>query len=83
MAQQWTPTDGRIPPCIDCGGPNVLGPQLEAPGGAVVRRLRMRRRQFNRLNTFVCLGCGRVKLYVDDVTSLRRYAQANPDEFRW
>jgi hypothetical protein len=40
-------------------------------------------RLITRVNTFVCLGCGRVKQYVDDLDELRRYAESHPEGLTW
>ena len=74
---------GRLPPCPDCGGSQVAGAVIE---GEWLRRpviaLRLPR-HITRLNTFVCVGCGRVQLYAADPGEFGRYAQRHPKYFRW
>jgi len=74
---------GRLPPCPDCGGSQIAGAVIE---GEWLRRpviaLRLPR-HITRLNTFVCVGCGRVQLYAADPGEFGRYAQRHPKYFRW
>ena len=73
----------RLPPCGDCGGAQVVG--------AVIEDRWLRRpvvefrlpRHITGLNPVVCVGCGRVSLYVADLAEFRSYVDGNPSYFRW
>jgi hypothetical protein len=72
-----------VPPCPECGAPQVIGAFVEGPWlSRPVSFIRMPR-HITGLNTAVCLGCGRVQQYAADVAELRRYVEEHPDRFRW
>lgn len=79
----------RIPPCPDCGGTRV-GDLLVGAQGAnftgVIPRGQpsfLGFRSVARLVAYVCLQCGNVKLYMDDLAWLQDAARQHPEWFRW
>lgn len=80
----------RIPPCPDCGGTRVGALYLADGQGwstSLVRppkrRLWWRNDALAKLVAFVCVSCGHVKLYADDLARLQAATYEHPEWFRW
>jgi hypothetical protein len=76
---------GRIPPCPECGGRQVGGAKLASRGAGKLALWRRRAAFFEitKVQPFVCVQCGRVGTYVENLAAFRQQLQNHPDEFWW
>jgi hypothetical protein len=78
-----------LPACEECGGRQVGNLVMPAAGtwGGLLRMMpgvgRRRSSTVTGLRAFVCLGCGRVRLFADDLEQLRRDVAEHPDSYSW
>jgi hypothetical protein len=83
------PEQRPIPPCPDCGGRRVGGLGLTGRGAHYMGLWPRKRHRFTgneklaAVEAYVCLACGYVKFYADDLATLRRAAEEHPEWLKW